>query len=181
VICAVIIAIPNILFLKDRGWKEIRFWRKSKSIRPSLVEITGGEPLLQYGTPDLAKQLLERNYTVLIETSGSQDLLRLDPAVVKICDVKTPSSGEVDRFFWKNLETFTARDQLKFVIGNREDFDFSVAWLKAYPVPCELLFSPVYRELEPSLLASWILQEGLAVRLQIQLHKFLWPSAKRGV
>lgn len=146
-----------------------------------LVEITGGEPMLQKNTPLLAKKLLSAGYEVLIETSGSQDLSTLDPQVVKICDVKMPSSGESKQFLLKNLEVLTKRDQLKFVIGTREDFEFAQQWLEQYRSSSEILFSPVYEVLSPAQLAEWILKTGLPVRLQVQLHKIIWPSATRGV
>ena len=146
-----------------------------------LVEITGGEPMIHQGTPLLAKKLLESGYKVLIETSGSQDLSTLDSRVIKICDVKTPSSKEEGRFFWDNLKCLNATDQLKFVIGTREDFEFSQQWLNDHPTSAEIQFSTVFGTLPPDSLADWILKSGINVRMQIQLHKVIWPQAARGV
>lgn len=146
-----------------------------------LVEITGGEPMLQANTPALAKTLLEKGYEVLIETSGSQNLATLDPQVVKVCDVKTPSSGEGSSFLASNLNCLSKKDQIKFVIRNWEDFEFSTNWIQQHKPASEVLFSPVYEELKPEELAKWILDEGIDVRMQLQMHKIIWPDRQRGV
>jgi 7-carboxy-7-deazaguanine synthase len=148
-----------------------------------LVELTGGEPLLQPGALTLMRQLADRGWTVLLETGGSLELAGLDPRVVRIVDVKCPSSGESERNLWSNLAVLRAEDEVKFVLADRADFDYAVRVveerLRAFGGP--VLFSPVWGRLEPATLARWILESGLSVRLQLQLHKLLWPSETRGV
>jgi len=148
-----------------------------------LVEITGGEPLAQKNTPELAKRLLDKGYHVLVETNGSLNIDRLDPRCSRIMDIKCPSSGEAERNDLNNLRRLTANDQVKFVIGDRMDFDFANEILPLLPahLPGERrLFSTVSGKLEPSQLAAWILDERMFVRLQLQLHKVLWPDQERG-
>jgi 7-carboxy-7-deazaguanine synthase len=148
-----------------------------------LVEVTGGEPLLQPNVHDLIARLLERGKTVMIETGGHRDATTLDPRVRRILDVKTPSSGEEDETFERNFEALREGDEIKFVIQDRRDFEFAIAWLAAHPRAgaAPLLFSPVHGKLEPAELASWILASGVNARLQLQLHKILWPGVVRGV
>lgn len=150
----------------------------------NLVEITGGEPLIQKNTPKFAGILLEKGYQVLVETNGSLDIDRVNQACSRIMDVKCPSSGELDRNDLTNLDRLTANDQVKFVLGDRSDFDFARKMLSRLPahLPVDrILFSTIAGKLEPSLLASWILEERLQVRLQVQLHTVLWPDQDRGV
>ena len=149
-----------------------------------LVEITGGEPLVQESTPLLAARLIEEGYQVLVETNGSLDIDRLDPRCSRIVDIKCPSSGETQHNDLNNLGRLTANDQVKFVIGDRNDFSFACGLLAELPqtLPAErVLFSAIEGQLEPSLLARWILEKRLKVRLQVQLHKVLWPGKDRGV
>ena len=150
-----------------------------------LVEITGGEPLLQEETPILVGNLLDRGHRVLLETNGSLDVSLVDRRCVKIIDVKLPSSGEAQRNYLHNLDLLNDKDELKFVIGGREDYDYARKIINL--IPQELLdkivvnISPVFSTMAPELLAAWILQDHLAVRLNIQLHKILWPANMRGV
>ncbi len=150
-----------------------------------LVEITGGEPLLQEETPILVGNLLDRGHRVLLETNGSLDVSLVDRRCVKIIDVKLPSSGEAQRNYLHNLDLLNDKDELKFVIGGREDYDYARKIINL--IPQELLdkivvnISPVFSTMAPELLAAWILQDHLAVRLNIQLHKILWPASTRGV
>jgi 7-carboxy-7-deazaguanine synthase len=149
-----------------------------------LVEITGGEPLLQAETPLLITTLLEKGFEVLLETNGSLDVGNLDLRCVKIVDVKCPSSNESHQNHYQNFPLLTPRDQLKFVIADRNDFDFAVSILDRVPAslpPDHVLFSPAYNTLGPDLLAGWILSSKLAVRLHLQLHKIIWPHIDRGV
>jgi 7-carboxy-7-deazaguanine synthase len=159
--------------------------------RVSLVEITGGEPLLQPETPELAEKLLATGYTVMIETSGEQPVGVLPREVIKIVDVKCPDSGEPDTFDMANLEAVDEKDEIKFVISTRRDYefarDFSVQHRLAARVH-QVLFSPVFRDpagkwegLNARELAEWILADGLPVRLGLQLHKFIWDPAMKGV
>ena len=156
-----------------------------------LVEITGGEPLLQPETPELAQKLLAAGYTVMIETSGERFVGDLPRAVIKIVDVKCPDSGEPDTFDMANLEAVGPEDEIKFVIASRRDYDFARDFTREHRLVQrvrEVLFSPVFPDPEgqwPGLnareLVEWILADGLAVRLGLQLHKFVWDPATKGV
>lgn len=150
-----------------------------------LVELTGGEPLTQDETPTLIKQLLDLGYQVLMETNGSQDISKADPRCVKIVDMKSPSSGEVAKNDYTNLERLNDHDELKFVLGDRADFDWAKTILQQVPGYPEknrnIFFSSVYEKLAPSTVAEWILQEKLNVRLQLQMHKYIWDPNQRGV
>jgi 7-carboxy-7-deazaguanine synthase len=148
-----------------------------------LVEITGGEPLCQDGTPLLIAQLLDNNYTVLLETNGSKDIGKVDSRCIKIVDIKCPGSGESAKNDLLNLSRLTENDQVKFVISGRKDYEFAKniifsTWSPPLPVP--VLFSAVHQALSPALLAQWILEDNLNVRLQVQLHKVLWPKDEKG-
>jgi 7-carboxy-7-deazaguanine synthase len=150
-----------------------------------LVEITGGEPLLQDEAPVLTAALLDRGFTVLMETNGSFDIRPVDERCVRIVDVKCPSSGESDRNFLDNLRHLTARDEIKFVIGDRGDYEYARHILSTGAGVDRLaeapLFSAVHGRLAPDELAKWILDDRLRARLQIQLHKVIWGPDKRGV
>jgi 7-carboxy-7-deazaguanine synthase len=159
--------------------------------RVSLVEITGGEPLLQSETPALAERLLASGYTVMIETSGERLVNGLPREVIKIVEVKCPDSGEADTFNPANLEEVDRKDEIKFVISTRRDFEFARAYTAQLQLTNrvgEVIFSPVLADpagawpgLDPRELAEWILAEGLPVRLGLQLHKFIWDPAMKGV
>lgn len=159
--------------------------------RVPLVEITGGEPLLQPDAVPLAEKLLASGYTTLIETSGERFIGALPREVVKIVDVKCPDSGEPDTFDMKNLDALDTKDEIKFVIASRRDYEFARKFAIEHSLPRrvrEILFSPVTADpegkwpgLEPRELAEWILADGLPVRLGLQLHKFIWHPAMRGV
>ncbi|MBV8450795.1 MAG: radical SAM protein [Deltaproteobacteria bacterium] len=150
----------------------------------SLVEVTGGEPLLQKGVHSLFRLLLDCGFTVLVETSGERDLSLVDPRVIKIMDLKCPSSGECARNRMTNLQHLSRRDEVKFVIADRCDFEWACETIHQYRLPqhvCAVLMSPVFGTLPPADLASWILKERLPVRLQLQMHKHIWPPGMRGV
>ena len=150
----------------------------------SLIEITGGEPLLQGDTPLLIDRLLEKKYEVLLETNGSIDISVVDSRCIKIVDIKCPSSGENDKNDLKNLKRLNQKDQIKFVIGSRKDYEFAKETTKSIPpgFPMKnILFSPLIEQMHTSQLAEWILEDHLRVRLQIQLHKIIWPERERGV
>lgn len=149
----------------------------------SLVEVTGGEPLSQPDTSVLIDCLLEAGYEVMLETNGSLDVSTVDTRCVKILDVKCPSSGESSKNRYENLQFLTASDQVKFVIGDRADYEFAKQKLNLLPPvlrPHHLLFSPVSGMLSCATLSEWILQDHLSVRLHIQLHKVIWPESARG-
>ncbi|HEX4802738.1 MAG TPA: radical SAM protein [Myxococcaceae bacterium] len=149
-----------------------------------LVEITGGEPLLQPGVYPLMDALLACGFTVLLETSGSIDIRLVPAAVHKVVDLKTPSSGECDRNDYRVLDSMGAGDELKFVIGTREDFQWARALIAERELvgrPFGILFSTVFGELSPQTLADWIIAERLPVRFQLQMHKYIWRPDARGV
>jgi len=148
-----------------------------------LVEITGGEPLLQGEVHSLIDRLLLEGYEVLVETGGSLDVGRLDPRVVKIVDLKAPGSG-MDRLNnLLNLQYLDRKDQIKFVVADRRDYEWAKRIMAEHALAekAQVLFSPVFGELHPRELAEWILADRLPVRLQIQLHKYLWDPNQRGV
>jgi 7-carboxy-7-deazaguanine synthase len=156
-----------------------------------LVELTGGEPLLQEEIYPLAERLLASGYTVLIETSGERFIGRLPEEVIKIVDVKCPDSGEADTFELKNLDALSANDEVKFVLSTRRDYEFARDFTQQYHLSHKVravLFSPVFEDpegkwqgLQPRELVEWILADGLSVRLGLQLHKFVWDPATKGV
>ena len=150
----------------------------------SMVEITGGEPLMQDGVFELAERLLGLGYKILIETNGSLPLAPLDERVIKIIDVKCPSSGEEDSFLMENLSYIGPHDEIKFVIADRRDYDFGNEFIKNHledkkRAGTDVLFSPVKEALEARELAAWILEDGINVRLQTQLHKEIWNAHER--
>lgn len=151
----------------------------------SLVEITGGEPLIQKETPTLISALLDHNYSVLLETNGSRNIGNIDEHCVKIVDFKCPSSGESHQNDLGNLERLAEHDEIKFVIGTREDYDYAkriIEMIHLDPFRSnQVLLSPVFGKLEPKRLAGWILDDHLNARLQLQLHKLLWGPDQRGV
>lgn len=150
-----------------------------------LVEVTGGEPLIQEDTPRLVELLAGRGFTVLVETNGSLDIRRLGERCVRIVDVKCPSSGESDRNDVKNLNRLRHNDELKFVIGDSEDYAFAVETVRGLPERFRqrgiIHFSPAFDRMVPKVLAEWILRDRLRVRLHLQLHKLIWSPTQRGV
>lgn len=148
-----------------------------------LVEVTGGEPLLQPAVLPLLAMLCDAGKTVLLETSGACDISVVDPRVIKIMDLKCPSSGEADHNRYENIAHLTARDEVKFVIADRADYDWAVAKLREFNLParCTVLFSPVFDRLPLRTLAEWLLADHLPVRLQAQWHKLIWGPHARGV
>jgi 7-carboxy-7-deazaguanine synthase len=148
------------------------------------VEITGGEPLLQDSTPELVSCLLQKDYQVLVETNGSFDIRRIDAQCIRIMDVKCPGSGEHAGCDLNNLDYLDETDQVKFVMGDRNDYDFAKKILNQLPTELtagKRLFSPIAGKLPPAELAAWILEDGLDVRLHLQQHKVIWPGIERGV
>lgn len=140
------------------------------------VTVTGGEPLAQKACHELLTKLCDQGYEVSLETSGALDISAVDIRVVKVVDIKTPGSKEVSKNLWENTQFLLPHDQVKFVICNRADFDWSKEIMNQYQLTdiCEVLFSPSYQEQSLSELADWILQDKLQVRYQLQLHKVLW-------
>jgi 7-carboxy-7-deazaguanine synthase len=148
-----------------------------------LVEVTGGEPLAQSESFPLMTRLSEAGYTVLLETSGAIDIAPVDRRVHVILDVKCPGSGMAERMYWPNLSTLAAKDEVKFVLADRADYDWAQEILARYDIAsrCPVLFSPVFGSLDVRQLAEWILADRLPVRFQLQLHKYLWAPDMRGV
>jgi 7-carboxy-7-deazaguanine synthase len=149
-----------------------------------LVEVTGGEPLLQKNVLPLMTLLADAGRTVLLETSGAHDISKVDPRVYRIMDLKTPGSGEVERNLWTNIEHLTERDEVKFVIGSRADYEWSQTQLREHGLAerCRtVLFSPIFGRIDPRKIVEWILADNLPVRFQLQMHKFIWTPTQRGV
>jgi 7-carboxy-7-deazaguanine synthase len=149
-----------------------------------LVEITGGEPLLQTDVVALMQQLLDRGHTVLLETGGHRSIEPVPRAVVKIVDVKCPGSGEAARQDWQNLDRLAPHDEVKFVIRDRADYEYARDVAGRYDLArraAAVLFSPVHGVLDPKDLSAWVLEDRLPVRVQLQLHKYIWDPAARGV
>ena len=149
-----------------------------------LVEITGGEPLLQRNVLPLMAMLADADRTILLETSGAHDISAVDSRVHRIMDLKTPGSGEVERNLFSNIDYLTSRDEVKFVIGSREDYEWSRAQLREHRLAdrCHaVLFSPIFGRIDPREIVEWILVDKLPVRFQLQIHKFIWTPTQRGV
>ena len=144
------------------------------------ITVTGGEPLAQPACLELITQLLDKGFVVSLETSGAIDISAVDPRAIKVMDLKTPSSGELSKNLYQNIHYLNSQDQVKFVIGNDEDYDWSKSALTEHGLldRCEILFSPVMGQQNPTELAEKILQDRLPVRFQIQLHKLLWDDAQ---
>jgi len=160
-----------------------------REIGTPLVEITGGEPLIHRNAFVLADRLLAEDYTVLVETSGAVDVAPLDPRVHRIMDLKCPLSGEESRNLWSNLDHLTDRDEVKFVIAGREDYEWARDVIRSRDLDGRvrrgelraLLFSPVWETMDFRELADWVLEDRLPVRYQIQLHKIIWGANVHGV
>jgi 7-carboxy-7-deazaguanine synthase len=153
------------------------------SLGGRLVQVTGGEPLLQPGVLPLMTRLADDGYRILLETSGSLDITPVDPRVHVILDVKTPGSGEVESNHWENLGRLRPIDEVKFVVCDRNDFDWAVEQIQRHDLlrTCPVLVSPARERVEPADLAAWVLASGLDVRMQLQLHAILWGPGARGV
>ena len=167
--------------------KEMSIAEIVRSIRAyptRLALITGGEPMLQRAVHDLFGALLDLGYTVCLETGGHVPLQDVDPRVHKIMDLKCPSSGMMEHNHYENIECLAAGDEVKFVIGNRADFDWACDTTRRFDLPARVnavLFSPVFGVLPYHEMARWVLDCGLPVRMQVQLHKIIWPGVTRGV
>ena len=150
----------------------------------TLVEITGGEPLLQEDVYPLMERLLEQGHTVMLETGGHRSIARVPREVIKIVDVKCPGSGESEKNCWSNLAALAPHDEVKFVIQDRRDYEFAVDIVKKYELASRcaaVLFAPVTGVLHPRALSEWMLADHVPARLQVQLHKIIWPPDTRGV
>ena len=164
------IEIPEIM-------AEIKQWNCN------LVEVTGGEPLFQDECIDLLNELTTQNYEVLLETGGSLSISDVPIEIVKIVDFKCPSSGMEKKNLWSIVNDLQPHDEVKFVIGDREDFDWAKEMLNKYSLneKCSILFSPTFGKIDPSLIVEWILEGDIPVRMQLQMHKHIWESEGKGV
>ena len=150
----------------------------------NTVEVTGGEPLLQPDVYPLMQRLVESGKTVLIETGGHRSIADVPAGVVRIVDVKCPGSGESARNDWTNFAHLTRQDEVKFVIADRRDYEFAKEIVEREQLPARVnavLFSPVHGELDPKLLSEWVIADRLDVRVQLQVHKYIWSPETRGV
>ena len=154
-----------------------------KSYKINLVEITGGEPLLQKEVFPLMESLLKNEFKVMLETSGSLSIENVPAEVIKIIDLKCPGSGEENKNLWENLNLLTSKDEIKFVIADKVDYEWSKKVLKDYALDKKnpILFSPVFEKLKLKDLTEWILEDNLPVRLHTQLHKYIWDKKAIGV
>jgi 7-carboxy-7-deazaguanine synthase len=158
-------------------WMELQEIRERVEVYGTkYITVTGGEPLAQKACLQLLTELCDDGYTVSLETSGALDVANIDLRVIKVMDLKSPGSGEVAKNRYENVRHLSRQDQIKFVICDRGDYEWARSTMNAYHLPerCEVLFAPSYEELEVQQLAEWILEDRLAVRFQIQLHKYLW-------
>lgn len=170
-------------FTQGEWWSLEEVVRRALSFETPLVEVTGGEPLLQSPVFDLMTRLADAERTVLLETSGAHDVGPVDRRVHIIMDLKCPDSGESDRNFWSNLDRLKPTDEIKFVIASRRDFDWTVATIRKHSLDrrFSVLVSPVFGSVSPQELSGWLLESGLQVRMQLQLHKLIWDPKARGV
>jgi len=154
-----------------------------KSHGINLVEITGGEPLLQKEVFSLMESLLKNKFKVMLETSGSLSIKSVPREVIKIIDIKCPGSGEEDKNLWENLDHLSSKDEIKFVIADKVDYEWSKHVLQSYNLDKTnpILFSPVFEKLKLKNLTAWILEDNLPVRLHTQLHKYIWDQKTIGV
>ncbi|MBI65646.1 MAG: 7-carboxy-7-deazaguanine synthase [Candidatus Marinimicrobia bacterium] len=156
---------------------------KIKEYKCNLVEVTGGEPLFQKGCIELLQKLIDSKYNVLLETSGSLSIENVPKKVINIIDFKCPSSNMKKKNYWENLKFIKEKDEIKFVIGNKEDYEWAKRKINQYNLTskCMVLMSPIYKEIEPKTIIEWILNDNLDVKFQIQLHKNIWENETRGV
>jgi len=157
---------------------------EAESFSCKLVEVTGGEPLLQPATLELLASLCDQGHTVLLESNGTRPIHKLDPRVVAILDVKCPSSGESGGTLWRNLDHLRPRDEVKFVVADRADYEYAREVMLAHALlarPVPPLLSPVWGRLDADTLARWVLDDHLDVRVQVQLHKVIWGPDRQGV
>lgn len=147
-----------------------------EAYKPRYITVTGGEPLAQKSCLPLLSALCDKGYDVSLETSGALDISQVDARVIKVMDLKTPASGELEKNLFANIEHILQQDQIKFVICDEQDYQWTKEQIRKYDLAsrCEILLSPSYQKLSPATLANWILADNLPVRMQIQLHKLLW-------
>ena len=149
--------------------------------RCELVELTGGEPLLQHEIYELATRLADCGRTVLIETGGHRDISKLDPRVIRIMDLKCPASGECEKNLWSNLEALRPDDEVKFVIADHHDYQWTLKTIRDHRLEgrVKLLISTAFEMIEPSQVVAWMLEDKLRARFQLQIHKYIWKPEER--
>jgi 7-carboxy-7-deazaguanine synthase len=171
-------------FYEGKKMETEEILEKVRSYGCALVEVTGGEPLLQPGCLTLLAMLCDAGFTVLLETSGAHDISRVDPRVHRIMDLKTPSSGECGRNLESNILHLTPRDEVKFVVGSREDYEWTRGQMREHDLAAKVravLLSPVFGKVAPADIVTWMLEDKLPARFQLQMHKFIWEPRARGV
>lgn len=157
---------------------------RCRELAVPLVELTGGEPLVQKDCPALAQALLDAGFTVLVETSGTLPIADLPAACIKIMDLKCPDSGVCDQNDWSNIDALSPRDEVKFVLASRRDYEWARDIVRRYDLPEKVnavLFSVAFGRVEPRDVVDWILEDNLNVRFQLQMHKFIWDPTEKGV
>lgn len=170
------------LKIKEISLEELINYSEKSGVK--TIAITGGEPLLQKNLPELCKRLLERKFSVLVETNGSLLINILPEKIIKIVDCKCPSSGEAGKMDFKNFDLLKPYDEIKFVIKNKKDYNYAKKIIKKFKIfdkTQNILFSPVTWKIKASKLAGWIIKDKLNIRLNLQIHKYLWPDKNRGV
>ena len=170
-------------FYKGKDMEITHIMNEIKQWGCNLVEVTGGEPLFQDKCINLLNELINSNYEVMLETGGSLSISDVPKKVIKIVDFKCPSSAMEKKNLWSIVNDLQPHDEVKFVIGNREDFDWAKDRITEYSLDkiCTLLFSPTFGKIDPQLIVEWILVENLPVRMQMQMHKMIWSPDKQGV
>ncbi len=170
-------------FYEGKNYTVDAVMQEVKGYETNLVEITGGEPLLQDEVYPLMDRLIEEGYTVLLETGGSIDIGNVNPRVIKIMDLKCPSSGESHRNLYFNIDKLQAFDEIKFVVGNREDYVWMKETIDRYQLNGRfvLLLSTVFQQIQPQMVVEWMLEDHLNMRFQLQMHKYVWEPETRGV
>jgi 7-carboxy-7-deazaguanine synthase len=170
-------------FYKGKDYSIESIINEVKKYDCKLVEVTGGEPLMQSECLDLMKKLCDEEFKVLLETGGSLPISEVDKRVKTIMDLKCPSSKMMRKNLYENIDHIKSKDEIKFVIGNREDYEWTKEIMDKYKLndKCEILFSVVFGELEPLTLVNWVLEDRLKVRFQLQMHKFIWDPQAKGV
>jgi len=170
-------------FYDGEDMEIIEIMEKIQQWECKLVEVTGGEPLFQDKCIDLLNELVNQNYEVMLETGGSLSISDVPNEVIKIVDFKCPSSGMEKKNLWSIVDNLQPHDEVKFVLGNREDFDWAKDRITEHSLDkiCTVLFSPTFGEMDPQQIVEWILAENLPVRMQMQMHKMIWNPDKQGV
>lgn len=168
----------------EGGWMTLdEILSQVRAFGCETVEVTGGEPLLQPNVYPLMERLCDEFATVMLETSGAVAIDKVDPRVIRIVDIKCPSSGEIERNHWPNIELLKPTDEIKFVLGDRDDYEWAKEVIERHSLlqRCPVLMNPVFDRLAPLDLATWVLEDRLDVRVGLQLHKFIWSPMARGV